>query len=85
MSPSYRKEMCITGNILHYKRRNSTESLFLWLICFVFFFFCYIQNFLFNIEVKTVEIEMKMFLQQNFLRFDLTHLTVKSLRKSLLL
>lgn len=85
MSPSYRKEMCITGNILHYKRRNSTESLFLWLICFVFFFFCYIQNFLFNIEVKTVEIEMKMFLQQNFLRFDLTHVTVKSLRKALLL
>lgn len=38
MSPSYTKEMCITGNILHYKRRNSTESLFLWLICFVFFF-----------------------------------------------
>lgn len=82
MSPSYRKEMCITGNILHCRRRNGTESLFLWLIYLGFFL---VHNFLFNIEVKTVEIEMKMFLQQNFLRFDLTHLTVKSLRKSLLL
>lgn len=74
--------MCITGNILHYRRRNSTESLFLWLIYLVFFL---VHNFLFNTEVKTVEMEMKMFLQQNFLRFDLTHLTVKSLHKALLL
>lgn len=61
MPPSYGKEMCITANFLCYRKRNSTDSLFLWLICLGFFFF-YVQNFLCNIEVKTVG--MKMFLQQ---------------------